>query len=327
MRLRQIRSHGKTQLISYDSSFQIVTESSDKPETSIDSEIPHSWERHGDLILFPDKSFKNDFWNKEYIWEAICDLFKAKRLARRAEILNNDFRSPQVTLLFGQDPWVNHIDNGITYSWDITKCMFSRGNITEKLRVASFDCRGETVVDLFAGIGYFSLPFLVHAKCDFLHACEWNPDSISALEVNLKINSVPSNKYKIHFGDNRIVCPQNIADRVNLGLIPSSEISYEIACKALRSNHGGILHIHGNVKSNDRDEWPIVPSFITRKKNAKNKSWDKWAVLTAEKIATCLPSAGFEHYHLQILDVLKIKSYAPKVDHLVLDLKVCLPSR
>lgn len=29
--------------------------------------------------------------------------------------------------------------------------MFSAGNVTEKLRVAGFDCRGETVVDLYAG--------------------------------------------------------------------------------------------------------------------------------------------------------------------------------
>ena len=29
--------------------------------------------------------------------------------------------------------------------------MFSIGNITEKIRVAGFDCTGETVVDLYAG--------------------------------------------------------------------------------------------------------------------------------------------------------------------------------
>ena len=49
--------------------------------------------------------------------------------------------------------WVTHVDNGIKYSWDISKCMFSIGNITEKLRVAKFNCEGETVVDLFAGCG------------------------------------------------------------------------------------------------------------------------------------------------------------------------------
>lgn len=37
------------------------------------------------------------------------------------------------------------------YEFDVTKSMFSAGNITEKLRIASFDCRGETVVDLYAG--------------------------------------------------------------------------------------------------------------------------------------------------------------------------------
>ena len=42
--------------------------------------------------------------------------------------------------------------------------MFCRGNISEKLRIAKFDCRGKVVVDLFAGIGYFVLPYLVHAK-------------------------------------------------------------------------------------------------------------------------------------------------------------------
>lgn len=38
------------------------------------------------------------------------------------------------------------------YTYDITQCMFSCGNVTEKMRVAEFDCRGETVVDLYAGV-------------------------------------------------------------------------------------------------------------------------------------------------------------------------------
>ncbi|KAK6298374.1 hypothetical protein J4Q44_G00314290 [Coregonus suidteri] len=49
------------------------------------------------------------------------------------------------------------------YEFDVTRCMFSAGNITEKLRVASFNCSGETVVDLYAGIDYFTIPYLVHA--------------------------------------------------------------------------------------------------------------------------------------------------------------------
>ena len=38
------------------------------------------------------------------------------------------------------------------YSFDVRKCMFSPGNITEKIRVAEFDCKGEIVIDLYAGV-------------------------------------------------------------------------------------------------------------------------------------------------------------------------------
>ena len=47
------------------------------------------------------------------------------------------------------------------------------------------------------------------------------------------------------------VCPKNIADRVNLGLIPSSEQGWKTGCAALKSDTGGVLHIHANVNSKE----------------------------------------------------------------------------
>lgn len=43
--------------------------------------------------------------------------------------------------------------------------------------------------------------------------------------------------------------PVGVADRVNLGLVPSSEGGWSVACRALKSDTGGWLHIHGNVSS------------------------------------------------------------------------------
>lgn len=58
---------------------------------------------------------------------------------------------------------VHHV--AFRYEFDVTKCMFSAGNITEKLRVSQFDCRGETVVDLYAGeIIVFFLPIILIPK-------------------------------------------------------------------------------------------------------------------------------------------------------------------
>jgi len=54
------------------------------------------------------------------------------------------------------------------------------------------------------GIGYFTIPLLVHAKAKHVHACDWNPDAVQALKENLKINKV-SDRCAVYEGDNRKV--------------------------------------------------------------------------------------------------------------------------
>ncbi|KAG0257764.1 hypothetical protein DFQ27_004946 [Actinomortierella ambigua] len=81
--------------------------------------------------------------------------------------------------------WAMTSQNHVWYSWAPMFTMFSAGNITEKERVAHsraiFDARDKVVVDLYAGIGYFTLVYLVHAGARIVHACEWNPWSVEGL--------------------------------------------------------------------------------------------------------------------------------------------------
>ncbi|KAM2043711.1 hypothetical protein COP2_038094 [Malus domestica] len=81
--------------------------------------------------------------------------------------------------------------------------MFSWGNHSEKLRMASLNCRHEIVVDLFADIGNFVLPFLVRANVKLVHDCEWNPHAAEALRQNVQANSV-GDRCIVLEGDNRI---------------------------------------------------------------------------------------------------------------------------
>ena len=62
------------------------------------------------------------------------------------------------------------------------------GNGTEKARMGRVSAAGETVVDLFAGIGYYTLQLLRHAGVAKVYACEWNPNSVAALRANLVSN-------------------------------------------------------------------------------------------------------------------------------------------
>lgn len=169
----------------------------------LQNDIPLHWEQHGDLILLPENSFTLAKWTLfgEELWKVVTKSLGATRLAKKSTINNDGFRTPKVSLLLGDSGLVTHIDNGIKYSFDVTKCMFSAGNITEKIRVGNFDCRGQTVVDLYAGIGYFVLPYLVHSKAVLVYACEWNENAIEALKRNLKLNGVDK-QCVIYEGDN-----------------------------------------------------------------------------------------------------------------------------
>ena len=78
-------------------------------------------------------------------------------------LLPTGTRDSQAELLLGESGWVQHKEGSVLYSLDVTKCMFSSGNTTVRQRMGQLDCTGETILDLYAGIGYYTLPFLVKA--------------------------------------------------------------------------------------------------------------------------------------------------------------------
>ncbi|XP_072190714.1 tRNA wybutosine-synthesizing protein 2 homolog isoform X2 [Excalfactoria chinensis] len=313
----------------------------------LERDVPRAWQRHGDMVLLSKDCFSAALWAKlgPALWETVASALGAQRLAKRGRVLADKMRSPSVTLLLGQDGWVEHVDNGVRYTFDVTKCMFSPGNITEKLRVASMQCSGEVLVDLYAGIGYFTLPYLVHAAAAFAHACEWNPHALEALRRNLALNGV-QDRCRIHAGDSRQL--RDVADRVNLGLIPSSEEGWPVACRVLKKSTGGILHIHHNVESRpappvlkDEQRLPEEPSSEQEDEGHQGSEemessgqkmlaarvrpeWWRWAEGAAVRIRGLLTELHSQPWHTHILHIEAVKSYAPHVHHIVLDLE-CRP--
>ncbi|BFG27473.1 hypothetical protein CerSpe_137470 [Prunus speciosa] len=262
-------------------------------------ELPARWERLGDIVVLPATSFKNPLWDsmREELWPVIAKSVNAHRLARQGRVASNGTRDSTLEILLGDNGWVDHRENGILYSFDATKCMFSWGNLSEKLRMASLNCRDEIVVDLFAGIGYFVLPFLVRANAKLVYACEWNPHAVEALRRNLQANSV-SDQCIILEGDNRTVAPKGVADRVCLGLIPTSEGSWVTAVRALRSE-GGMLHVHGNVKDSEESLWTKhVSESVGEIAKSEGHCWE----------------VSIEHLE-------RVKWYAPHIRHLVADVR------
>ncbi|OVA06603.1 tRNA transferase Trm5/Tyw2 [Macleaya cordata] len=262
-------------------------------------QIPTRWERLGDIVVLPVTSFKDQIWDSlgQELWITVAKSLGTRRLARQGRIAPTGTRDSTLEILVGDNGWVDHRENGILYSFDVTKCMFSWGNLSEKLRMASLDCKDEVIVDLFAGIGYFVLPFLVGAKAKLVYACEWNPNAIEALRRNVQVNSV-ADRCVILEGDNRDTAPKRVADRVCLGLLPTSEESWLTAVRALRIE-GGMLHVHGNVK------------------DSEETTWSEYVAKSISDIAT---TEGC-HWEVSVQHVERVKWYGPHIRHLVADVR------
>jgi hypothetical protein len=254
--------------------------------------------------------------NLNDLWEHLAQVYDSPRVAKRGDIdPNSPIRESGHELLWpvagkpditgpGSPGWITVTEQGIRQSLDMTRVMFSRGNITEKIRFAKLVQRGEVLVDLYAGIGYYTLPALVHGKAAHVYACEWNEHAASALEFNLKANAVDE-RSTIFVGDCRINAKVHslvdICDRVSLGLLPSSEGGWRTAVKALRRSTGGWLHIHGNVPENEQRTWVLWLCRCLARITVDEVSPD-WSVLCT--------------------NVERVKSFAPTVYHYVADVLV-----
>ena len=257
-------------------------------------DLPRRWERFSDVAIMPRGSFEGDGWpSGEPLWGAVAGALGAKRLARMGEV-SGDFRESGVEMLLGDDDWVVRRESGVDYGYPMTRCMFSAGNVNERRRMGEVASEGEVVVDLYAGIGYYTLPALVHGGST-AHACEWNPEAVKALRWGLEANGV-GDRCTIHEGDNRITAQSlgGVADRVFLGLLPSSEEGLEVAMGVL-SPSGGTLHVHGLAPSKDHTSW--VGDLLSSASSLR-------------------PGSDLSH------DLTRVKSYAPHWDHVVLDLRV-----
>ena len=183
--------------------------------------------------------------------------------------------------------------------------MFSRGNVTEKIRFGKLVQEGDVVLDMYAGIGYYTLPALIHGRAARVYCCEWNPDAVAALKYNLSDNGVDDRAIVLE-GDSRKTTEEariiDCVDRVSLGLLPSCEGGWKTAVQALRTDTGGWLHVHGNVPT------------------AEKKIWVLWISYRLAEIAR--NDLGYNGYVAVCCNLEKVKSFAPKVDHYVADVWV-----
>ena len=262
--------------------------------------LPKGFQRIGDIIIISLTEFSDK--RKSEIGEAIIKIFPyIKTVCSKEGPITGEFREPQVKVISGsENTVVTHIESGIKYKFDVAKIMFAKGNIVERVRIPKQVKDNEIIVDMFAGIGYFSLPIGKLSNPKKVHSIELNPVSFKFLSENIKLNKI-ENKFKAINGDCREVVDKLInegvkADRVLMGYLPPPKEYLPWAFRIIKK--GGTLHYEDLV--NITDERNEVEKIVNEvKKIAKSNGRD-----------------------IELIFDRKIKSYGPKIGHWVFDLKV-----
>ena len=154
-----------------------------------------------------------------------------------------------------------HKEYGCQYHVDVAKAYFSPRLSHEHNRIASLVRKDETVVDLFAGVGPFSVLIAKNNPSAKVYAVDINPVAVELLKRNIRLNRV-ENRVKPIQGDARKTVEKRllgVSDRVIMNLPEKASEFIDAACKAVKST-GGTVHHYAFVRLPDSVE-NLKPRF------------------------------------------------------------------
>jgi tRNA wybutosine-synthesizing protein 2 len=254
--------------------------------------LPEKWEKIGSVVTLKLPNELKQY--QEVVGKVYAEVLGCTTTLNDLGGITGVYREPLVEVIFGSSMTETiHTENGIRYMLDPQKIMFSSGNMAERKRMARIAHSDETVVDLFAGIGYFTLPLAVYSKPKRVYACEINPVAYQYLCKNIVLNQVTEIVEPL-LGDNRTTAPKDCADRVILGYLDTPEVFLPTAFECLK-NKSGVLHYHD-----------VVPVEL----------------IPAQPLQQIKKVAKKHHRSVQLLSVQQVKSYAPGIIHVVLDVRL-----
>ena len=242
------------------------------------------WKKIGDILILDNKfTVQSDTQLKE-----LSDKHNVKTIMKVDHIYGTK-REPVIKLLYGNDTETINKENECLFKLDLKKVMWSKGNNNERIRIAKLVEDNETVIDMFAGIGYFSIPIGVHSNAKQIYSIEINPNSFHYLKEDIKLNKI-SNITPL-LGDCINITPDYKADRIIMGYVKTTHHYLKVAIDSL--NKGGVIHYHETVPEKLMDIRPI--------NRIKELAGDR---------------------QVEFLKLNKVKKYSPGVFHVVCDARI-----
>ena len=217
------------------------------------SELFSAFDQIGEIIIvrIPDSLLSK----KKMIGEALLEnVHPAKSVFYQATPVEGDFRTRNLEILAGEDNTeTEYKEYGCRFKVDVEKAFFSPRLSTERDRIAQMIQDGETMINMFGGIGMFSIIAAKKKKCT-VYNIDLNPYAAKLCEENIKLNKLAGRVISIQGDAAQVVKEQlqNTGDRTLMLLPERSDEFLDSAISATKS--GGIIHYYSHQHADKRQD-------------------------------------------------------------------------
>jgi len=216
-----------------------------------------SYDIIGDIaVIRLSKELKN---KSSIIAEALMSLHKqVKAVWCQSSAVGGEFRLRDLEHVAGEKRTVTlYKEYGCVFNVDLATCYFSPRLSYERMRIARLIKPDEVVVNMFAGVGSFSIMIAKHSEARRVYSIDVNGAAVDYMRENVFLNHMVNRVVPLK-GDARMVITERLQNTANRVLMPLPEKAYEYldcAVAALKPN-GGWIHYY-DFEHAGKDENPV----------------------------------------------------------------------
>ena len=216
-------------------------------------ELFSAFDQVGDIIIIriPDSLLSK----KEIIGKTLLEQVKtAKSVFYQASSVEGDFRTRDLEILAGENKTeTEYKEFGCRFIVDVEKAFFSPRLSTERDRIADLVQEGETVINMFGGVGMFSIIAAKRKKCT-VYNIDINPIAAKLCEKNIELNKLAGKVISIH-GDASKIVEEKLKDKGDRVLMLLPERSDEFLDSAiLAAKNNGIIHYYSHIHADEKSK-------------------------------------------------------------------------
>jgi tRNA (guanine37-N1)-methyltransferase len=260
------------------------------------AQVYSAFDQIGDIVIIkiPDDLMSK----KELIANAILVNVKtAKAVFAQVSPVRGDFRVRDLEFIAGENRTITEYkEHGCRFKVDVARTYFSPRLSTERLKIANMIGDNETIVNMFAGVGTYSVVIAKANKMCRVYSIDSNAAASELDKINAKLNKVQDRVISI-CGDATEVIKDRLAGQADRVLMPLPERAKEFVDSAvLALKEKGIVHYFAHVKADSK------------------KAGQELGLKDAHR--------AFAKYNHQVLGVRVVREVGPRIYQIVADVSV-----